>query len=98
VREAVLGPLHQQFESDRDEMIQRMRLARDVPAIRARMGENVAVTCGVMGQALAERDGRAADDFEIWIAVFPRALHAVSDPMSGFFAIRPRGRRTRPER
>ncbi|WP_127358473.1 acyl-CoA-like ligand-binding transcription factor [Actinacidiphila soli] len=46
-----------------------MRLARDVPAIRARMGENVAVACGVMSQALAERDGRAADDLEIRIVV-----------------------------
>ncbi|MDX6310799.1 MAG: hypothetical protein QOF84_5614 [Streptomyces sp.] len=69
IRHAVLGPLHDMYAADSEEMVQRMRLARDVPAIRARMGENMQLSCGLMTRALAERDNRSVDDLEIRIVV-----------------------------
>jgi AcrR family transcriptional regulator len=69
VRHAVLGPLHDMQAAESDEMIQRTRLVRDVPAIRARMGENWHLTCELMTHAIAEREGRSADDLEIRIVV-----------------------------
>lgn len=72
VREAVLGLLHEQFTEEREEMVQRLRLAEDVPAVRARLGEHMAVSCGLMSDALAGRRpvaGHHVDRAEIRIVV-----------------------------
>jgi hypothetical protein len=69
VRQAVVGFVHDMYANERQEMLDRMRLVRDVPAIRARMGENMQISCGMVARALAERDGRPADDLELRIVV-----------------------------
>lgn len=44
---------------------QRMRLVRDVPALRARMTEHMSVTSRFLASALAERTGLAEESFEL---------------------------------
>jgi AcrR family transcriptional regulator len=44
---------------------QRMRLVRDVPALRARMTEHMSVTGRLLAGALADRTGLAEDSFEL---------------------------------
>ncbi|MGW7007669.1 acyl-CoA-like ligand-binding transcription factor [Streptomyces sp. NPDC054933] len=72
LRHATVELLRQMFAEggrDREEILQRMRLSRDVPAIRARMGENMAATCQLIVAALAEQRGRPADDLELRVLV-----------------------------
>ncbi|MFE4827420.1 TetR/AcrR family transcriptional regulator [Streptomyces sp. NPDC056672] len=54
---------------DHDEMIQRTKLVVEVPAVRARMTETMSSTAKLLADALAERTGRDADDFEVRIFV-----------------------------
>ncbi|MFJ5214032.1 TetR family transcriptional regulator [Streptomyces sp. NPDC088354] len=71
VRHALLGPLREMFTdpAELDEMRQRLRLVRTVPAIRARMGENIQESSRLLASVTAERLGRPEDDFEIRIVV-----------------------------
>jgi AcrR family transcriptional regulator len=65
LRQAMIGPLRQILATERDEMLQRMRLYREVPAIRARamlgQKESVQMMCGL----LAERTGDAPDSLRL---------------------------------
>ncbi|MFD3451760.1 TetR family transcriptional regulator [Streptomyces sp. NPDC058691] len=71
VRHALLGPLREMFTdpAELDEMRQRLRLVRTVPAIRARMGENIQESSRLLAAITAERLGRPEDDFEIRVVV-----------------------------
>jgi AcrR family transcriptional regulator len=69
VRQAVVGLMHEMYATERADMLARMRLVRDVPAIRARMGENMQVSCAMVARALAERDGGPGDEFELRVVV-----------------------------
>jgi AcrR family transcriptional regulator len=64
VRQAVVGLIREMYATERLDLLARMRLVRDVPAIRARMGENMQLSCGMVARALAERDG-GGDEFEL---------------------------------
>ncbi len=48
---------------------QRMRLIATVPALRARMHENLAVTSEFLGRALADRTGHPIDSLEVRVFV-----------------------------
>nr|WP_167538567.1 TetR family transcriptional regulator [Streptomyces albofaciens] len=50
---------------ERAELVQRVRLIREVPAIRGRTAENAARHTELIGTVLAERTGRPADDLEV---------------------------------
>ncbi|MBY8884022.1 TetR family transcriptional regulator [Streptomyces sp. PTM05] len=69
LRQAVVPLARQMAAGEHDEMLQRMRLVREVPAIRARMGENMSVSCGLLVDVLARRTGRPADDLGLRIVV-----------------------------
>jgi AcrR family transcriptional regulator len=57
------------FERDRDIILARARLWLEVPALRARLWEELERGQVFMSGLIAERSGRAADDFEIRITV-----------------------------
>jgi AcrR family transcriptional regulator len=57
IRAAMIGPLRQVLASEHDEMLLRMRLLRDVPAIRARSVVEQQRTADMMCRLLAERTG-----------------------------------------
>jgi AcrR family transcriptional regulator len=57
------------FTHDRNEAMLRMRLAEDVPALRARMYEQQLADIDKFAHVLAERTGRSASDAEVRIAV-----------------------------
>ncbi len=65
MRGAVIELMRQMFEEDREEVMQRLLLARSVPALRARMGEDLSRTCHQLADAFARRSGRPSDDFEL---------------------------------
>lgn len=65
IRQAVVGLMHEMYATERLDLLARMRLVRDVPAIRARMGENMQLSCGMVARALAERDGGSGNEFEL---------------------------------
>jgi AcrR family transcriptional regulator len=69
VRQAVVGFVREMYATERGDMLARMRLVREVPAIRARMGESMQVSCAMVARALAERDRRPADEFELRVVV-----------------------------
>lgn len=52
-------------DSEQDEMILRIRLMAEVPALRARMLESMSVTGRLLCRALAERTGRDQDELEV---------------------------------
>ncbi|MFI0774812.1 TetR/AcrR family transcriptional regulator [Streptomyces sp. NPDC021212] len=54
---------------EREEMLTRLTLIRQVPALRARMGEGMARTGIMLGEVLAERSGRSPEDFEVRVLV-----------------------------
>ncbi|MFI0814722.1 TetR/AcrR family transcriptional regulator [Streptomyces sp. NPDC021098] len=54
---------------ERAEMLTRLTLIRQVPALRARMGEGMAKTGTLLGEVLAERSGRSPEDFEVRVLV-----------------------------
>jgi AcrR family transcriptional regulator len=57
IRAAMIGPLRQVLASEHDEMLLRMRLLRDVPAIRARSVVEQQRTAELMCRLFAERTG-----------------------------------------
>ncbi|GAC1646434.1 MAG: TetR family transcriptional regulator [Candidatus Dormibacteraceae bacterium] len=57
------------FERDREIILARGRLWFEVPALRARLWEEVEKAQVLMCTLVAERSGRAADDFETRVAV-----------------------------
>ncbi len=57
------------FERDRDIILARARLWLEVPALRARLWEELERGQVFMSGLIAERSGRAADDFEIRVTV-----------------------------
>jgi AcrR family transcriptional regulator len=61
MRIAVGTLVRQLYESEQNEVLQRMRLVRAVPALRARMGENLDTACDLVVHAFAKRSGRPAD-------------------------------------
>ncbi|MDF3292112.1 acyl-CoA-like ligand-binding transcription factor [Streptomyces silvisoli] len=72
LRHATVGLLRQMFAEggrDREEILQRLRLSREVPAIRARMSENLSDSCQTMAAVLAKRRGRDPKDLEIRVMV-----------------------------
>lgn len=67
LREALYASLAQVYRADAAETFQRLRLVRDVPALRGRMSEHSADTAWLLRRALAERTGRPEDDLELRI-------------------------------
>ncbi|KNB51996.1 TetR/AcrR family transcriptional regulator [Streptomyces caatingaensis] len=65
VRQAIVEGLRHVLGEDSPEMRMRIRLIRDVPALRARSGEGMAGSAGIICRALAGRTGRRADDLEV---------------------------------
>ena len=57
------------FERDRDIILARARLWLEVPALRARLWEELERGQVFMSQLIAQRSGRDADDFEIRVTV-----------------------------
>ncbi|AUA11643.1 Fatty acid metabolism regulator protein [Streptomyces malaysiensis subsp. malaysiensis] len=69
LRHAVAELLGPSAGAERDELLARLALVRQVPALRARMSGCLADSGALLGEALAERSGRAPDDFEVRVAV-----------------------------
>ncbi|MCQ4043408.1 TetR family transcriptional regulator [Streptantibioticus rubrisoli] len=72
LRHSTIALLRQMFAEggrDREEILHRIRLSREVPAIRARMSENISDTCQTMATALAKQRGRDPKDLEIRVMV-----------------------------
>ena len=71
VREAATVLVRELVEEPgiREEMLQRLDLVLQVPAIRARMGENIQATCDLLAQCLARRSGRTDPDLETRVLV-----------------------------
>ncbi|AQW53036.1 TetR/AcrR family transcriptional regulator [Streptomyces violaceusniger] len=69
LRHAVVGLLGPAAGAEREELLARLALVRQVPALRARMSGGLADSGTLLGEALAERSGRAPDDFEVRVAV-----------------------------
>ncbi|UNS98677.1 TetR family transcriptional regulator [Streptomyces tubbatahanensis] len=67
LREALYASLARVYRSDATETFQRVRLIREVPALRGRLSEHSADTAWLLRRALAERTGRAEDDLELRI-------------------------------
>lgn len=65
VREAIGQTVAREPEREPAEARQRMRLVREVPALRARMAEHMSVTGRFLTAALAERTGLEKDSFEL---------------------------------
>jgi len=61
----VLEGLAATFERDEHMILARGRLIMEVPELRARLWDEVERTQGMLAQMLAERTGRARDDFEL---------------------------------
>ncbi len=72
LRHSTVALLRQMFAEggqDREEILHRLRLSQEVPAIRARMSENMSDTCRTMATALAKQRGRDANELEIRVLV-----------------------------
>ncbi|MET7899954.1 TetR family transcriptional regulator [Streptomyces sp. NPDC005355] len=69
LRHVTVGLLEQFAGKERDATPARLALVRQSPALRARMGEGLARTGVMLGGVLAERSGRAPDDFEVRVVV-----------------------------
>ncbi|MEU9110229.1 TetR family transcriptional regulator [Streptomyces sp. NPDC048483] len=64
----------------RTELVQRMRLVRDVPAIRGRTAENAARDAAMISTVIAERTGRPVDDLEVRV-ISAAALAALQEAL-----------------
>ncbi|MCQ4082243.1 TetR family transcriptional regulator [Streptomyces sp. RB6PN25] len=69
MRHAIVRPLREMYEADRPELIQRLRLVQEIPALRARMGESTSASCSHLVGALAQRTGREPRDLELRVLV-----------------------------
>ncbi|GAB2802457.1 TetR/AcrR family transcriptional regulator [Streptomyces daliensis] len=65
LRHAIMEVLEQAYEVEPAETYQRIRLACEVPAIRARMTESAGTTSRFVARALSERTGRPLEDLEL---------------------------------
>ncbi|MFF8956562.1 TetR/AcrR family transcriptional regulator [Streptomyces sp. NPDC014894] len=65
LRRVITASLAHALAEDRDAVVQRTRLMVEVPAIRARMTETMALTSDLVARALADRTGRAPDDLDV---------------------------------
>ncbi|WP_245797408.1 TetR family transcriptional regulator [Mangrovactinospora gilvigrisea] len=65
LRHAVLAPLRQIVEEDRAALLLRVRLVKEVPALRVMMYEASDETRDMLRDWLAERTGRTADDLAV---------------------------------
>ncbi|GES30283.1 TetR family transcriptional regulator [Streptomyces angustmyceticus] len=65
VRQISIEALRAMTAEDRGELVQRVRLIREVPAIRGRTAERTARDAAMLTTVLAERSGRPADDLEL---------------------------------
>ncbi|MEU8783087.1 TetR family transcriptional regulator [Streptomyces sp. NPDC048637] len=65
MRRVTVEALREISAEDRGELVQRIRLIREVPAIRGRTAENTARDAALISAVLAERTGRPADDLEL---------------------------------
>lgn len=65
MRQVTVEALREITAADRAELVQRIRLIREVPAIRGRTAENTARDAAMISAVLAERTGRPADDLEL---------------------------------
>ncbi|MFE7900728.1 TetR/AcrR family transcriptional regulator [Streptomyces sp. NPDC057424] len=65
IRQGMTMALADTADSEQDEMILRIRLMVEVPALRARMLESMSVTGRLLCRALAERTGRDEDELEV---------------------------------
>ncbi|MFI0261505.1 TetR/AcrR family transcriptional regulator [Streptomyces sp. NPDC017056] len=65
MRHAAVGTLRRLAAEERTELVQRIRLVREVPAVRGRTAENTARDSAMISAVLAERTGRPADDLEV---------------------------------
>jgi AcrR family transcriptional regulator len=61
--------MRQMFEEEGEQALLRMRLVRDNPAIRARMGENMGTASAQLVRAFARRSGRSPDDLQLRVMV-----------------------------
>ncbi|MYX35372.1 MULTISPECIES: TetR family transcriptional regulator [unclassified Streptomyces] len=71
LRHALLCPLRGVLadEGALEELRQRLRLVRSVPAVRARMGERIREAGRLLASVTAERLGRPDDDLEVRVVV-----------------------------
>ena len=69
LRRVLIDMARQLTDDERAEMLTRLTLIRQVPALRARMGEGMAKTGLRLGEVLAERSGRSPEDFEVRVLV-----------------------------
>ncbi|MGW3011836.1 TetR/AcrR family transcriptional regulator [Streptomyces sp. NPDC001219] len=65
MRRVTVEALREITGADRGELVQRIRLIREVPAIRGRTAENTARDAALISAVLAERTGRPAGDLEL---------------------------------
>ncbi|MGW7578899.1 TetR/AcrR family transcriptional regulator [Streptomyces sp. NPDC054765] len=65
VRQVSIEALRRMTAEDHGELVQRLRLIREVPAIRGRTAEHTAQNAAMLTAVLAERSGRPADDLEL---------------------------------
>ncbi|OAR24991.1 TetR family transcriptional regulator [Streptomyces sp. ERV7] len=65
LRHIVVKATRLALEHERDELIERTTLLVQVPALRARMMQSMALTSRLLCGVLAERTGRAEDDLEV---------------------------------
>ncbi|MGP3973081.1 TetR/AcrR family transcriptional regulator [Streptomyces sp. 8N114] len=80
LREALHASIARIYQADAAETVQRIRLIREVPALRGRMSEQSAETAWLLRRALAERTGRSEDDLELRI-VTGAMLGALTEAM-----------------
>lgn len=69
LRFVMVEGLREFLREEPDEVRQRARLVRDVPAIRGRMAESMWQTSRLLTEVLAERTGRRPDDLELRVFV-----------------------------
>ncbi|WP_432002551.1 TetR/AcrR family transcriptional regulator [Streptomyces sioyaensis] len=65
MRQVTVEALRGLTAEERGELVQRVRLIRDVPAIRGRTAENTARDAATLAAVLAERSGRPDGDLEL---------------------------------
>ncbi|MEU7634936.1 MULTISPECIES: TetR/AcrR family transcriptional regulator [unclassified Streptomyces] len=80
LRHVTVGIMRGISATDREELLQRIRLIRDVPAVRGRTAELTARHIDTISTALAERTGRPADDLGIRV-IGAAALAALQEAM-----------------
>ncbi|MFF0623304.1 TetR/AcrR family transcriptional regulator [Streptomyces sp. NPDC004296] len=80
LRHVTVGIMRGISATDREELLQRIRLIRDVPAVRGRTAELTARHIDTISTAMAERTGRPADDLGIRV-IGAAALAALQEAM-----------------